>query len=281
MYAITAASGRLGRLTITALSQMVDPSQIVLVVRDPSKLADLEEKGFTIRKADYSDKDALFDALANIEVLFMISGTAIGKRIEQHKNVVDAAINNGVKKIIYTSFPMRFPRNSPLVSDHAKTEEYIIESGMTYSILRNTFYTEMMVDNVGLIINKGEFLALKGDGGVPYISREDVALAAATIMTSEETNNQIYELTGSEIINNQKFVEIINSVQETNVTLKELEDWEMISVLKDQGLPEPAINGRLGFEKMITSRALEHITDDYHTITKNAPQTMSSLLRNR
>lgn len=44
-YAITGASGSLGRLTAQALLHRAEPGEVVLVTRSPERLADLAERG--------------------------------------------------------------------------------------------------------------------------------------------------------------------------------------------------------------------------------------------
>ena len=51
MYAITGASGHLGRKVVARLKQRVPVSEIVAVVRNPAKAADL---GVDVREADYT-----------------------------------------------------------------------------------------------------------------------------------------------------------------------------------------------------------------------------------
>ena len=58
--AITGASGQLGRLAIENLKTRVDAGDIVALVRDPSKVADL---GVEAREADYHKPETLTAAL--------------------------------------------------------------------------------------------------------------------------------------------------------------------------------------------------------------------------
>ena len=56
MYAITGASGHLGRKVVASLKHRVRASEIVAVVRNPAKAANL---GVDVREADYADVRAL------------------------------------------------------------------------------------------------------------------------------------------------------------------------------------------------------------------------------
>lgn len=75
--------------------------------------------------------------MQGIDKLLLISGNEIGKRIAQHRNIIDAAKKAGVKHIVYTS--MLRADTSPLsvAREHPTTESDLKHSGVDYTILRN------------------------------------------------------------------------------------------------------------------------------------------------
>ena len=91
-YAVTGASGRLGRLTVQELLACGVPAHdIAAIVRSPAKTADLAERGVQVREGDYSRLDTLSAALAEVERVLLVSGSEPGERVLQHTNVIDAA----------------------------------------------------------------------------------------------------------------------------------------------------------------------------------------------
>src|SRR3546814_5274761 len=91
MYAVTGATGQLGRLVLEALLVSVAPDQIVALVRDPAKLADLAQRGVVVRAFDYARAETLTPALAGVERLLLISSSEVGQREAQHRAVIEAA----------------------------------------------------------------------------------------------------------------------------------------------------------------------------------------------
>ena len=103
-YAVSGASGRLGRLAVgELLTRGLPASNIVALVRTPSKAADLAERGVQVREADYSRPDTLNAALAGVDRLLLVSSSEPGQRVAHHTNVVEAAKTAGVLRIVYTS----------------------------------------------------------------------------------------------------------------------------------------------------------------------------------
>lgn len=102
---ITGASGQYGSLVIEGLSEKgVPPSFIILLTRNPSKLATYASKGFIVRKGSFDDPvSQLAEALAGSKTMLMISTSRAGQRLPQHQTAIDAAVQAGVSHIVYTS----------------------------------------------------------------------------------------------------------------------------------------------------------------------------------
>jgi len=92
MIGLTAATGRLGRLVIAELLQRVPPDRVVARARDPNEASDLAAQGITVRLAHYDDPARLDAALRGIQRLLLISGSEVGRRVQQHRNVIATAV---------------------------------------------------------------------------------------------------------------------------------------------------------------------------------------------
>jgi NAD(P)H dehydrogenase (quinone) len=91
MYAVTGATGQLGRLVVDLLLKTVPANQIVAAVRSPAKAQDLAARGVTVREADYSRPETLSTALDGVDKLLLISSTEVSGRLPQHSAVIEAA----------------------------------------------------------------------------------------------------------------------------------------------------------------------------------------------
>jgi NAD(P)H dehydrogenase (quinone) len=192
--AITGASGQLGRLAIENLKTRVDAGDIVALVRDPSKVADL---GVEAREADYHKPETLTAALQGIDRLVLISSSDFDDRAGQHQNVINAAKETGVKHLIYTSILKADASPMIIAQDHKVTEAAIKASGIPYTFLRNGWYTENWTGSLPAAVEAGALIGSAGDAKVTPATRQDYAEALAAVAAGEGHEGQIYELGGA------------------------------------------------------------------------------------
>ena len=137
--AVTGAAGQLGHLVIKNLKLKTSLANLLALVRNPEQT---EVLGVTAKAIDYSKPATLDSALSGVETLLLISSSEIGQRAAQHANVIAAAKKAGVKRIVYTSVLHADTSVLSLAEEHRATEADLKSSGLSYTILRNGWYTE-------------------------------------------------------------------------------------------------------------------------------------------
>ncbi|AWN22554.1 NAD(P)-dependent oxidoreductase [Deinococcus irradiatisoli] len=239
MIAITGATGHLGRLTIQALLERgTAPQDIVAVVRTPSKAADLAQQGVQVRQGDYAQPETLPLALAGVSTLLLISSNDLTDRVSQHRHVIEAARQAGVKRLVYTSLLKADTSSLSLAADHFATEELIRTSGMGFVFLRNGWYFENY--NPVQAAQTGAILGSAGTGRVSAASRADYAQAAAAVLTEPGDNNQIYELGGDQAFSLDELAAEVQAQSGRPVMYRDLPPEEYAQTLTGFGLP-PAL----------------------------------------
>jgi NAD(P)H dehydrogenase (quinone) len=194
---VTAASGNLGRLVIDALiARGAAPAEIVAGARDTARLADVAARGIRMVELDYARPETIAPALDGVDSVLLISGTAFGERVAQHRNVIEAAKAAGVSKLAYTSGPKADTAELVLLPEHRATEEVIAEVGVPAVILRNNWYTENYAQDVALAASTGVIAAATGSGRVASAPRADFAEAAAVVLLEDGHVGEVYELGG-------------------------------------------------------------------------------------
>lgn len=238
---VTGASGHLGRRVVELLLEK-EAGKIVAGTRQPEKLADLAARGVTVRHADFDDPKGLETALAGVDRVLIISTDAIdrpGRRLAQHKAAVAAAAAAGVKHAVYTSMPN--PETSPVVfaPDHLGTEQALQASGMSWTILRDCWYTEYLIPTLAPAVASGQLIAATGQGGAPYVTREDCAQDAAAALASSDTRNRTFNITGPDLVTYAELAKLASEFTGRTVTFVPVEPAERIAQLIAAGTPEP------------------------------------------
>src|SRR3954447_13723078 len=214
MIAVTGATGHLGRLVVTGLLDAAAPSgplaapalldagapagEVVALVRDPGKAADLAARGVQVRPADYADEAALAAALAGVDRLLLVSGSEVGQRVAQHSNVLQAARGAGVGLVVYTSAPKADDTSLPLAPEHIATERLIADFGLPAVVLRNNWYLENYDQQIRQAAESGELSGSSGEGRIAAAARADFAAAAVAVLTAEQPRPGVVELGGDE-----------------------------------------------------------------------------------
>jgi NAD(P)H dehydrogenase (quinone) len=238
---VTGASGQLGHRVVELLLEK-GAGKIVAGTRKPEKLADLAARGVAVRHADFENAKELEASLAGVDRVLIISSDAIdrpGRRLAQHKAAVAAAASAGVKHAVYTSMPN--PETSPVVfaPDHLGTEQALKASGMSWTILRNCWYTDFLIPTLAPAVASGKLSAATGQGGAPYVTREDCAQAAAAALASADTSNRTWNITGPEVVTYAELAKLASELTGHPVTYVPVDAAERTAQLIALGTPEP------------------------------------------
>jgi NAD(P)H dehydrogenase (quinone) len=234
--AVTGATGQLGRLVVEKLKARVPAGEIIALARDPAKAADL---GVTVRTADYETPETLAAALRGVDTLLLISGNAVGQRVPQHRNVIEAAKAAGVRRIAYTSVLRADTSPLALAEEHKATEALIKASGLTYAFLRNGWYTENYTGALPGAVAAGALIGASGQGRIAAAAREDYAEAAAVVLATPDRENRIYELAGDTAFTGADLAAEVSRQAGKALPYNDLPEAEYARILESFGLPGP------------------------------------------
>ncbi|MUK03480.1 NAD(P)H-binding protein [Vibrio cholerae] len=255
---ITGATGHLGRQVVEQLlARGVDPSTVVAGGRNEEALARLAEHGVRTARVDYADPSTLDTAFADADTVLLISGSEVGRRSVQHKAVIDAARRVGAS-LVYTSAPKASSSALVLAPEHKATEGLLEGSGLTYTVLRNNWYTENYDDTIRQAVTTGTILTSAGDGLVASATRRDYAEAAAVVLLTDEYAGEILELGGDEPWSMDDLAAVVSEVAGNHVTVNQVSTDEHVAALKGFGLDE----GTAGFVAALDANIADGLLAD-------------------
>jgi NAD(P)H dehydrogenase (quinone) len=239
-YLVTGASGHLGRLTVQALLDLgVTPSDVVATARNTDAIDDLAALGVVTRAADYTDPASLKEAFVGIDRALLVSSSAVGERVAQHANVIEAAKEAGVELLGYTSITRADTSTMVLAGEHRQTEELLAASGLPTVLLRNSWYIENYTAQAATALEHGAVLGAAGEGRVSAATRADFAAAAAAVLVADDQAGRVYELGGDTAFTLEEYAAELAAASGTPVAYRDLPAAEYTAVLVGVGLPQP------------------------------------------
>lgn len=278
---VTGASGNLGRQAVEwLLSNYNGP--IIATTRDTGKLSEFSGRGVTVRQADFDKPETLADAFAGAQRLLLISTDALafpGQRLKQHKDAVQAAVQAGVKHIIYTSIQNADPGTACLIADdHFATEELIKNSGLTYTILRNNLYADNLLQALPQAIATGHYATAGGDGATAYVTRMDCANTAAAALASSSTDKQIIDVTGPEALSGSDIARISSEITGKSIQFVPLEAAQLVGIYESIGIPNGFAQVLVSFDTASSKGEYSQTSQAVRQLTGSAPTSVKQFL---
>lgn len=276
-YIVTATTGHLGRLIVEALlARGAVPASIIATGRNAEKLSALAALGVKTAVLDYAKPETVAAIVEPGDVLVLVSGTELGQRFPQHANVITAARDAGVGRIVYTSAPRATTSELLLAPEHKATEEFLTASGVPFTILRNGWYTENYADQIASARQSGEILASVGSGKVASASRADYADAAAVALLDDSLAGRTFELSGDRAWDFQELASTIGTLIGTDVAFRNLTPAEHAETLAGFGLDEATVGFVVGLDGNIRDGLLGETSGDLARLTGKATTPLAA-----
>ncbi|MGV2827639.1 SDR family oxidoreductase [Myxosarcina sp. GI1(2024)] len=223
---VTGATGRTGSLVLQKLRDEPDKFEAIGLARSPNKVEELfgSTEGFVI--GDIKDKSSLNSAMEGCDALViltsavpkMIAPPSEGQRPEfefepgglpeevdwlGQKNQIDAAKQAGVKHIVLVgsmggtnpNHPLNRIGNGNILIWKRKAEQYLIDSGIDYTIIRAGGLLDKQGGVRQLLVGKDDAVLNNPPDGIPTsIPRADVASVVVKALTEPNARNKAFDL---------------------------------------------------------------------------------------
>lgn len=273
MMAVTGSTGVVGGLVARMLADAGHGQR--LLVRDVTRAPELV--GAATYPFSYADREASVAALEGVDTLFMVSAAENESRLTDHRTFIDAASEAGVTHVVYTSF-LGAAEDSvfTLGRDHWATEEHIKASGMDWTFLRDSFYSEVMemfADDEGVIRGPA------GDGRVSIVTQLDVARSAAAVLQDAAAHRgATYDITGPEALTLTEAAAIIATARDAEFAFLDETIEEAWASRVSFGVPDWQMEAWVSTYTAIRAGEVSVVSDSVQQLTGSAPMSLADLL---
>jgi uncharacterized protein YbjT (DUF2867 family) len=220
---VAGATGHLGsEICRQLISKNKNVKGLVRVTSDSNKVAHLKESGVEIVEGDLKNKGSLENALQGVSAVITTVSSTLSRQEgdsiqtvddEGQMNLVDAAINAGVRHFIYVSFCEL--GECPLQTAKRRVEKHLTESGLNYTILQPTYFMEVWLSPaLGFDYpNAKANIFGEGKNKVSWIAIKDVASFAVDSLDNPAAKNRIIQLGGPEALSPLEVVNIFETTK--------------------------------------------------------------------
>lgn len=272
LIALTGVTGAIGGRVANLLAGRRVPLRFI--ARDPSRCPPIDAD---LRQASYDDSAAMTEALSGVGTVLLVSGREDKDRLEHHRRAVEAAASAGVGRIVYTSFISASPNATfTLARQHHATEGFIRETGIPFVFLRDNLYTDFIPYFAGA---EGVIRGPAGDGRVGWVTRDDIAAAAATLLTTSQYDGETFDLTGPESIDLHETAERLARFIGRPVTYHPETVEEAYESRAVYNAPGWEVEGWVTSYLAIAKGEMDVVSDSIEALTGHRAQTLEDFLR--
>jgi NAD(P)H dehydrogenase (quinone) len=277
---VTGAAGHLGRLVAEQLLERVAPEHLVLVTRTPEALREFRARGAEVRYGDFDKPASLRDAFAGGSRMLLISTDAIGRRVRQHRAAIDAAAEEGIDHVVFTSIVNPVARN-PVgrnAWESGRTERMLQRSGLAWTVLRFGTFAELVLPPAATAVQNRRLITNNGKGRIVPVSRRDCAEAAAIVLTTDGHIGKTYTITGAEALSPSDLAGLYGDLSGRSVKVVQLSDAMLTEVLAGIGTPMKTVLSITAFGRAVRRGYFDVVDPTFERLTGRPPMSLRDVL---
>jgi NAD(P)H dehydrogenase (quinone) len=272
--AVTGATGGLGGRVARLLAERGIEHRVL--VREPSRAPDLVPAR-VMQFGGYDDAAGMRRALDGAKTLFLVSAAEDRERVALHRSAVDAAVDAGVERIVYTSFVGAAADSTfTFARDHFHTERHIESKDVGHTFLRHNLYLDFIPV---LCPADGVIRGPADDGRVAAVARDDIAEVTVAVLTGEGHDGQTYDVTGVEAFTLTEAAAELSRVTRRQITFEDETIEQAWESRRPSGAEDYEIEGWITTYTAIAAGDLEGVTDTVERLCDHEPRRIGDWLR--
>jgi len=277
MIFIVGGTGKVGQELIKQLSQKNIKAKVL--VRSAQKAEAVKALGHEAVEGDYTKPSTFEPALAGVTELFLLTTGHDPESWAAHEiAIIDNAKKAGVKKVVYLSALGSNPHSKMALGQlHAKVEEHLKKSGLAYTILQPTGFTQNLLGQIATI-KQGAIYGNYKEGKAGFIDARDIAAVALAALIESGHEGQTLVLTGGESLTYSEVAAKISHLTGKTVNYVDVPSEALIKNMTGAGFPEWLAKDLATMGDVVAAGYAGHTTDVVEKVAKKKPITVDQFL---
>jgi len=218
---ITGASGLAGSIIVSESARQ--NISVRVLVRRREKVQWLEGfKNVEVVEGDLLKPESYIRSLHGIEKALLISA-AFERLTDTQQTFINVAKIAGVNHVIkFSGFESGIgfnPQNFDAMAEHFALEDYLVHSGLQWSIVRPSQFMQMYLPGAPTGVNpeRSALIVPYGVGKLTPVDVEDVAKVCLQLLTGNGHYEKVYQITGPDAMDMNEACEIMSRVLQRGI----------------------------------------------------------------
>jgi NAD(P)H dehydrogenase (quinone) len=228
MILVTGAAGKTGKAVVKALAAR--GAAVRALVRRSEQAGELEALGAAeVSYGSFEDSSALTRATAGIAAIYHICPNVSPHELAYARAITTAAQAHQIKRFVYHSVLHPQIEAMPHHWQKMQVEQMLFAAGFDLTILQPTAYMQNLLGAWRGLVEDGVFrIPYPIDTRLSLVDLDDVAEAAALVLTKDGHVGATYELVGTGPLSQSEVAVAVGAVLHRNVgvEVETLETWQ-------------------------------------------------------
>ena len=276
MILLTGATGKTGSATAKALNEKGITFRAL--IRNEEKRGDIESLGGEVVIGSIEIKEAVDQSMVDVETALILLPNS-DNQLSLEKQLVDSAKQAGAKRVVKMSSIEATPdATSPIPKLHLESEEYIKQSGLSWTMIKPNFYMQNLLSSAGTIKDQGKIFLPMGEGKTGMIDTTDVGKVLAKVLSEDGHESMNHEITGPEILSFNEVAEIFSKGLDKQVDYVDVPLAAYKETLGQFLTNQWHLDAVIDLFKGIADGGIEEKTDTYSELMGESPKSLSEFI---
>ncbi|GAA0674325.1 SDR family oxidoreductase [Kitasatospora atroaurantiaca] len=274
---VTGATGNIGSKVVGELRGRGIP--VRAFARDRGRAAAVLGSEVEVAVGDFAEPDSIRRALSGADRVFLMCGNDL-RQVEYETNVIDAAVAEGVRRIVMLStVGAEVGASAAFADQHGRIEQHLRDSGVPAVILRAGYLMSNILGSAQTIAQTGQFFVPTGEARMAMIDPRDVAAAAATVLTVDGHDGQTYLITGPRAITHEEVAEELSTATGRAIEFVDVPDEAALAGMAQTGMPQWLAEQIVAVFRSIREGVNAHTTETFRELTGREPRAFADFAR--